>query len=565
MPKRVVVLGGGVAGLSAAHELIERGFEVHVLEKRDIPGGKARSVPVPNTGKDGRLPLPGEHGFRFFPGFYRHLPDTMKRIPFGSNRNGVFDNLVDTTRLEYPRIGQAPIVAPDKFPTTLSDWEMLFADLHINLGFEKGEARFFAQRMIQIATSCTDRRLDEYERLAWWDFVAADGKSDPYKKYLAIGLTRSLNACKATSASTKTIGDILLQLMLDMVTPFMTTDRLLNGPTNDVWINPWLTYLRSKGVQYDMNVELVSLAMDKGSISAANVRDANGPRQVKGDYYICCVPLEIMAPKISKDMLAADPTLSGMQRIQQNVQWMNGIQFYLKQDVPIVHGHLLFADSDWALTAISQAQFWKSYDLSKFGDGTIRGIFSVDISEWEKPGSQAITGGKTAMECTREEIAAETWYQVVQSLNYGTTKVVPEELPFWFLDPDIVPRSPAAARPPQKEWDLEPLLVNYINSWDSRPDAYTRIPNLFLAADYVRTNTDLATMEGANEAARRAVNSIVDRAGVHAPLCKLWKLHEPAVFAPWRASDQRRYDDGLPWNGKLQPLGLVEWIRGLFT
>ena len=33
---------------------------------------------------------------------------------------------------------------------------------------------------------------------------------------------------------------------------------------------------------------------------------------------------------------------------------------------------------------------------------------------------------------------------------------------------------------------------------------------MFLAADYVRTNTDLTTMEGANEAARRAVNCIID-------------------------------------------------------
>jgi heterodisulfide reductase subunit A-like polyferredoxin len=28
--KRVAVLGGGMAGLTAAHELAERGFEVHV-------------------------------------------------------------------------------------------------------------------------------------------------------------------------------------------------------------------------------------------------------------------------------------------------------------------------------------------------------------------------------------------------------------------------------------------------------------------------------------------------------------------------------------------------------
>ena len=46
MPTRVIVLGGGVAGMSAAHELIERGFEVVVLERSDLAGWKARSIPV---------------------------------------------------------------------------------------------------------------------------------------------------------------------------------------------------------------------------------------------------------------------------------------------------------------------------------------------------------------------------------------------------------------------------------------------------------------------------------------------------------------------------------------
>ena len=50
MPARIIILGGGVAGMSAAHELIERGFEVVVLERGEIAGGKARSVPVVDEG-----------------------------------------------------------------------------------------------------------------------------------------------------------------------------------------------------------------------------------------------------------------------------------------------------------------------------------------------------------------------------------------------------------------------------------------------------------------------------------------------------------------------------------
>ena len=78
MKKKVIILGGGVAGMSAAHELVERGYEVHVYEKQPVyVGGKARSVDVPDSAQNGLKPLPGEHGFRFFPGFYKHITETM--------------------------------------------------------------------------------------------------------------------------------------------------------------------------------------------------------------------------------------------------------------------------------------------------------------------------------------------------------------------------------------------------------------------------------------------------------------------------------------------------------
>jgi uncharacterized protein with NAD-binding domain and iron-sulfur cluster len=92
----------------------------------------------------------------------------------------------------------------------------------------------------------------------------------------------------------------------------------------------------------------------------------------------------------------------------------------------------------------------------------------------------------------------------------------------------------------------EPLLINTAGSWASRPEAVTRIPNLFLAADYVRTNTDIATMESANEAARRAVNGILEAASVAAPRCAVWDLDEPAVFKPLQALDRMRLRRGQP-------------------
>src|SRR4051794_12923726 len=57
---RVAVLGGGMAGLAAAHELVVRGFDVDVFEPTAL-GGKARSIPVPHSARGGRRALPGEH------------------------------------------------------------------------------------------------------------------------------------------------------------------------------------------------------------------------------------------------------------------------------------------------------------------------------------------------------------------------------------------------------------------------------------------------------------------------------------------------------------------------
>jgi uncharacterized protein with NAD-binding domain and iron-sulfur cluster len=59
--KRVAILGGGVGGLSAALELVDRGYQVDIYDRQEVFGGKARSIPFKGTGTDGRSDLPAEH------------------------------------------------------------------------------------------------------------------------------------------------------------------------------------------------------------------------------------------------------------------------------------------------------------------------------------------------------------------------------------------------------------------------------------------------------------------------------------------------------------------------
>ncbi len=540
---KVIVLGGGVAGMTAAHELAERGFEVVVYEQRAVAGGKARSVDaIPGTG--GRRALPGEHGFRFFPGFYQHLPDTMRRIPYPGRLNGVLDNLVTSTQLEVAREDRRnEIIGPAHFPLSVSDWEATLRfglDVAVHLGIPLEDQVHFVGLLNDLLSACEERRFDQYENESWWEFADAERRSVAFQKFLCDGLTRSLVAARAREMSARTGGYILLQLLQDLAKPGGQADRVLCGPTNDVWIDPWLEELQRLGVDYRFGCRVDAIASRSGRVTRVSGQrvDALGEPVGSGwedraDYYVAAVPVEVLRERIAMNALKrASPALQRLDEL--TVRWMNGIMFYLRRDVPLIHGHTIYIDSAWALTSVSQRQFWPGFDLHGMGGGDVDGILSVDVSDWETPGRFS-AAGKIARQCSKDEIAAEVWDQLKAALNNGDEVLSDADRAASFLDPDILPPNPTDAT------NLEPLLVNTAGSWANRPSAdLPEVENLFLASDYVRTNTDLATMEGANEAARRAVNAILDASDADAEPCAVRDLHLPGglPFAVARELDK---------------------------
>jgi uncharacterized protein with NAD-binding domain and iron-sulfur cluster len=557
-PASVAVLGGGVGGLSAAHELAERGFSVTVYEARSRFGGKARSIPVPGSGTGGRANLPAEHGFRFFPGFYRHLPDTMKRIP-GHARPHVSDDLVGTDMAMIAQEGgRNELVAPAHAPVSPGDFEAVarfLIEWFIELGIPPDEQAFFLDRLLLLLTSCEERRLGQWEHQSWWAFVDADRRSPAFQKFLADGLTRTLVAAQAREISARTGGYILLQLLFDLSRVGGRADRLLDAPTNDVWIDPWLEHLIDLGVQVHSGAAAVGLECVAGRIAGVTIEQHGSRGVINADHYVAAMPVEQITKLLSPALVATEPRLERLHQLR--TRWMNGIVFYLRRDVPIVPGHTIYIDSDWALTSVSQHQFWPRLDFGHIGNGSVGGILSVDISDWERPARRL---GKVASMCTAQEIKDEVWAQLKDHLNDGDDVVLDDaNLVGWFLDDDITFPNPTSAA------NAEPLLINTAGSWDDRPEAVTRVPNLFLAADFVQTYTDLATMEGANEAARRAVNGILDATSSATRRCDVWRLQEPAIFAPARELDRLRWKLHRPAKpplrvtaaGRLEPVGAL--------
>jgi 15-cis-phytoene desaturase len=265
----------------------------------------------------------------------------------------------------------------------------------------------------------------------------------------------------------------------------------------------------------------------------------------KGDHYLLAVPIESAQALMSEELAGLDPQCARLRAasIARLVSWMVGIQFYLRQDVPLARGHMVFPDAPWALTAISQPQFWME-TIGRFrdhyGNGEVNGLISVDISQWEAAGQFV---EKPAIECTKDEIKTEVWSQLKAALNgqRPDQQTLTDDLLYsWHLDDDL---DYSVGVPPTNS---SRLLVHPPGSWAIRPESASTVANLCFAGDYVRTYTDIASMEAACESGRRAANVILDRESSSAARVPIWTLEEPKEFDSWKQLDAQLFRSGRP-------------------
>jgi hypothetical protein len=256
--------------------------------------------------------LPGEHGYRFFPSFYRHLDDTMRRIPIADDAGRltartVFDNLRPTvfqglgmSREDLEKLAVDPrrpkgqpapidLVTDDPDPTCAraarepepSEEERAddlrrrrappadarVVEIHRNRaksieGFRDRTDRFvqrlggntrdgllFFAKMFRYMTSCSERRRAQYEGDTWGEFVDVSSFSLPMQKHIEAA-AQVLLAFSVGEADARTYGNIATQLFLDQFEDGTRTDRTLNGPTSTAWIDPWRDYLERQGVRF---------------------------------------------------------------------------------------------------------------------------------------------------------------------------------------------------------------------------------------------------------------------------------------------------------------------------
>jgi hypothetical protein len=340
MAKRVAVLGAGVGGLTTAHELAERGYEVVVYERMNAYGEKRAAfpspIPAPTSGRTSRANMAS--GF------------SLASIATSSIRCSAFPSMRPATSptIWYRQRNPCWLVFPSRRWSGSSAFRAPGLSgtpsfICSSNGVSLRDNLHFLRCLVVMATSGLARVHKEYEWIAYWDFIGAAERSIQYQHLLGEGLTRSLVAMKAETSSTRTIATIFRQMIYPLLDPTRHDDRLLCAPTDIVWIFPWVSYLLTMGVQYRLGTLATAFEAypDQPRLRSITVQEAGRPVVLTDgqdfDYAVSAIPVDgmntILATQAGASFLTHAPKLQHLAKLE--TRWMNGVQFYLKQDIPL--------------------------------------------------------------------------------------------------------------------------------------------------------------------------------------------------------------------------------------
>lgn len=498
MSKKVCILGAGVGGLSAAHELIKKNYEVEVYERNPIPGGQARSDTItlyqPSSGKGH-----SEYCWHVVGRGYHHLLSILKEIPSVQEGN-VSHHLKPMTQFYYARENGHFSVENGNSFVSQGDLIKIYQGIRNAGGEVRMNDLWILVKMWLIANCGCNKRIEDYDNQLWSDVV--DGLSNEMKKWIVDSPSIYLGM---------DIDKLSAELMLHMLKTTTSTDLgdydfySFNGPANQVWFRPWVEYLKEQGVKFYFNCEVKNINVINDKISNVQVQheNSNNVTTLFADYYVNGLSIEGFAKCLdttNEIYLTKQKKLAIYSRqIQTQVLYYFDLPFDIDEPTIVV-----LPDTPWCLMFRHEGALW---NLTK-GD-----LLSVGIGIWSRKG---IYHDKIASECTRQELAEEVWAQLrnnpglLDNMKFegGSRLRTVKDLPDWNIwfsytyDYDM-----STGQRGIDTW--EPKFSNNQGTLALRPEIKDdTISNLLHATAYAKTDANIFCMESAAEAGRRAANFI---------------------------------------------------------
>jgi len=602
---------------NAVTKALNENLKPYVLDKVGSPG--RTNVGISQTERTVTLqinsfPLPGEHGFRFFPSFYRHIFDLMKRTPLmeihatsdesylPKKRGTVFDNLVPVDKIGYVTNRPGPsVMVPRKPPQSMEEVRQLMNGMLRKVGYTEDDAAWMQLKLMKYITSSRRRREQEYENLSWSEFVENEHLS-ARAGVLNETAPSTLSALHGSSCDARTQGTIAMQLAMDEFLRSDDTDMLLNGPTDNAWFGHWYRYLRLLDVQFFKGT-LSSFESRDGTVAPVVLRDPNQPDSKisiamgtndQPTRFVIAVPL-YQAWKLSQSFLSSSsaPTrdfqaLRDFPKCDLDVELikplprgplrhLTGVQYFFNQDLRLLRAHTQYMDALWGLTAVAQPQFWR--DFPDLVTGYLS-ILSVDVATWAPP-SKPLLGvsphdvaygwGRSADDIAKTVLAqiraahegdfptdgrwprlpAPFAYHVDDNLVFDRERLVGNLTPFQVNEKGRYRKRPGAIAPPDAS-----------SEWKANIEYDVAFGRYVLAGTYMQTYTRVNSMEAACESGRHAVNALLQEMDFAGEGCETW---DPEDYEIKDAQPFLEIDDQLCASGQPHMLdilvrdGLLDW------
>lgn len=266
--RSVLILGGGLAGLTAAKRLTDRGFSVKLLEKRSIYGGKVSSW----KDEEGDWVESGTHCFF---GAYDVLYDLMREI-------NVYDSVLwKDHRLTYTLSGGNSF--------TFNTWD-LPSPLHLvpaivkNGYFRFGEMLSFSKSLIPLALK-KDKYPPTQDYLTFTEWAKQHRFGDRLLEKMFRPMALALKFIPPEEISAKIILDVT-EVFYRI--PGASCMGFLKGAPQENLIGPLQEYSKEKGAEFLPGTAAEQLLYENGEIKG--VRLANG-EVLSADYYLCALPV----------------------------------------------------------------------------------------------------------------------------------------------------------------------------------------------------------------------------------------------------------------------------------
>ena len=440
-PKRVIVMGGGLAGLSTAKHLVDAGHIPIVLEARDLLGGKIAAW----RDADGDVT---ETGLHVFFGAYPNAITLFEELGISDRlqwkEHAMLFAKPGSAKREFSMFNFPPLPAPlNAGVAILSNTDLLTWPEKIKLGLGLIPAYLFGQEYVEAQEGVTV--------LEW---MRERGIPDRVTNEVFIAMSKALNFIDPDKLSMQCV---LIALNRFLQETHGSKIAFLDGSPTERLCEPLKEYIESRGgmVRTDSPVTRVLVNDDK-TVAGLLLR---GNEVISADAYVNAMPVEAVKK-------LCPPEWRGMPYFDDLVHL---------RGVPVMNLHLWF---DRKLSTVDNLIFSRSKLLSVYADmsETCKGYASNDHSMLE------LVFAPAAGWLTKSDD------EILQATLIELERLFPQEITADQSKARVTKFT--CVRTPTSVYETLPGCEQF------RPSQKSPISNFFMAGDFSKQRY-LASMEGA--------------------------------------------------------------------